>query len=163
MIKGLTKMLTLKLIQERENPPRHRNLTMHRPITLNEFVPIQFREHNLVVTTSYHIGGNEEVENEERVDKTAFEASHSYTKKIDFFDEHFLLKAIPHNQPLFVVGYALEQKINQILIDDGSAVNILSLKIMKELEIPLDEFMQSRLMIQGFNQGGQRALGKVRL
>ena len=64
---------------------------------------------------------------------------------------------------MFVVGYAREQKINRILIDDGSAVNILPLKTMKELGIPLDELMQSRLMIQGFNQGGQKALRKVRL
>ena len=61
------------------------------------------------------------------------------------------------------MGYAREQKINRILVDDGFAVNILPLKTMKELGIPLDELIQSRLMIQGFNQGGQRALGKVRL
>ena len=95
----------------------------------------------MVVTTSYHIGGNEEVENEEKIDKMAFEADHSCTKKIDFSDEDLLLGATPHNRPLFVVGYAREQKINQILIDDGSAVNILPLKTMKELGIPLDELI----------------------
>ena len=52
MIKGSTKTSTPKLIQERANPLRHRNSTIHRPITLNEFMLIQFREQNLVVTTS---------------------------------------------------------------------------------------------------------------
>ena len=61
------------------------------------------------------------------------------------------------------MGFTCEQKINRILLDDGSAVNILLLKTMKELGVPLDEMMQSRLLIQGFNQGGQRALGKLRL
>ena len=52
------------------------------------------------------------------------------------------------------MGFTCEQKINKILVDDGSAVNILPLKTMKELGVPLDEMMQSRLLIQGFNQGG---------
>ena len=34
---------------------------------------------------------------------------------------------------------------------------------MKELGVPLDEMMQNHLLIQGFNQEGQRALGKLRL
>ncbi|XP_027109234.1 uncharacterized protein [Coffea arabica] len=53
--------------------------------------------------------------------------------------------------------------MNQILIDGGSAVNIMSVRAMKELGISSDELSQSRLMIQGFNQGGQRAIGLIRL
>ena len=53
--------------------------------------------------------------------------------------------------------------VNRIFIDGGSAVNILPLKILKELGISLDELLPSKLMIQGFNQGGQRAIGKIRL
>uniref|UniRef100_A0A6N2MGP5 Retrotransposon gag domain-containing protein n=1 Tax=Salix viminalis TaxID=40686 RepID=A0A6N2MGP5_SALVM len=53
--------------------------------------------------------------------------------------------------------------VNRILVDDGSAVNILPLKTMRELGIPMDELFPSHLMIQGFNQGGQNAIGKIRL
>ena len=53
--------------------------------------------------------------------------------------------------------------VNRIFIDGGSAVNILPLKILKELGISLDELLPSKLMIQGFNQGGQRAVRKIRL
>ncbi|KAL0423644.1 UNVERIFIED_CONTAM: hypothetical protein Sradi_0899200 [Sesamum radiatum] len=77
-----------------------------------------------------------------------------------FTDEDLLLGSKPHNRPLFVTYYAREQKVNRILIDGGSAVNILPLRIMKELRISTDELTNSRLMIQGFNQGGQRALGR---
>ncbi|KAL0455756.1 UNVERIFIED_CONTAM: hypothetical protein Slati_0914800 [Sesamum latifolium] len=80
-----------------------------------------------------------------------------------FTDEDLLLGSKPHNKPLFVTCYAREQKVNRILIDGGSAVNILSLRTMKDLEIPMDELTSSRLMIQGFNQGGQRALGIIRM
>ena len=62
-----------------------------------------------------------------------------------------------------MTGYIREQKVNPILINGGSAVNILPLKILKELVISLDELLPNKLMIQGFNQGGQRAIGKIRL
>ncbi|XP_071924992.1 uncharacterized protein [Coffea arabica] len=82
---------------------------------------------------------------------------------ITFTSEDLLLGSTPHNRPLFVTGYAKEQKVNRMLIDGGSAVNILPLKTLKELGIPVDELSNSRLMIQGFNQGGQRALGSLNL
>ncbi|KAL0458408.1 UNVERIFIED_CONTAM: hypothetical protein Slati_0468000 [Sesamum latifolium] len=82
---------------------------------------------------------------------------------ITFTDEDLLLGSKPHNRPLFVTKYVCEQKVNRILIDGGSAVNILPLRILKELGIPIDELSNSRLMIQGFNQGGQRAVGIIRL
>ena len=48
-------------------------------------------------------------------------------------------------------------------MDNGSAINIMPLRTIKQLGIPMDDLLQSRLMIQGFNQGDQRALGKVHL
>jgi hypothetical protein len=40
-------------------------------------------------------------------------------------------------------------------VDDGSTVNILPLKTMKELGIPMDELFLSHLMIQSFNKKGK--------
>jgi hypothetical protein len=80
-----------------------------------------------------------------------------------FTDEDLMLGSQPHNRPLFVTGYLHEQRINRILVDGGSAVNILPLRTLRELEIPTNELSNSRLMIQGFNQGGQRALGTIRM
>ncbi|KAL0295985.1 UNVERIFIED_CONTAM: hypothetical protein Sradi_6650600 [Sesamum radiatum] len=58
---------------------------------------------------------------------------------INFTDEDLLLGSKPHNHPLFVVGNVREQKVNRILTDGGSAVNILPLRILKELGILIDE------------------------
>ncbi|KAL0440125.1 UNVERIFIED_CONTAM: hypothetical protein Slati_2495500 [Sesamum latifolium] len=82
---------------------------------------------------------------------------------ITFTDEVLLLGSKPHNRPLFVAEYVREQKVNRILIDGGSADNILPLRILKELGIPIDELSNNRLMIQCFNQGGQRVVGIIRL
>ncbi|KAL0453888.1 UNVERIFIED_CONTAM: hypothetical protein Slati_1366900 [Sesamum latifolium] len=86
-----------------------------------------------------------------------------YMSPITFTDEDLLLGCKPYNRPLFVTGYVREQKVNMILIEGGFAVNILPLRILKELGIPIDELSNSRLMIQGFNQGGQRAVGIIRM
>ncbi|PIN01384.1 hypothetical protein CDL12_26105 [Handroanthus impetiginosus] len=82
---------------------------------------------------------------------------------MNFTDDDLLLGSKPHNKPLFVAGYAQERRVNRILIDGGSVVNILPLRMMVELGISMDELASSRLMIQGSNQGGQRALGIIRI
>jgi hypothetical protein len=64
---------------------------------------------------------------------------------------------------LFIKGYVDEKMVNRILVDDGSTVNILPLKTMKELAIPMDELFLSHLMSQGFIKGGQNAIRKIRL
>ncbi|KAA0042128.1 ty3-gypsy retrotransposon protein [Cucumis melo var. makuwa] len=82
---------------------------------------------------------------------------------ISFSDEDLLLGSKLHNRPLYVSGYVREQKLNQILIDNGSAVNILPKSTMNQLGISVEELSNSKLVIQGFNQGAQQAIGTVRL
>nr|XP_009773113.1 PREDICTED: uncharacterized protein LOC104223382 [Nicotiana sylvestris] len=83
--------------------------------------------------------------------------------KITFTDDDLLLGETYHNRPLFMVGFVREKRISRILIDDGSGVNILPIRTVKELGIPMDELCEIRLMIQGFNQGGQRAIWAIKL
>ncbi|KAH0676040.1 hypothetical protein KY285_023841 [Solanum tuberosum] len=54
------------------------------------------------------------------------------------------------------MGHLLEKKRNRILIDKGFGVNILPIHTLKELGITTEELSGSCLLIQGFNQGGQR-------
>ncbi|KAH0781663.1 hypothetical protein KY290_001261 [Solanum tuberosum] len=56
-----------------------------------------------------------------------------------------------------------EQHLNRILIDGGSAVNIMPKVVLKKLGISIDELSKCNLTIQGFNQGGQRSIGKIRV
>ena len=50
---------------------------------------------------------------------------------LTFIDEDLLLGSKPYNRPLYVSSYAREQKIDRILIDGGSAVNILPKMTMR--------------------------------
>ena len=75
---------------------------------------------------------------------------------LTFTDEDLLLGSKPHNRPLYVSSYAREQKIDRILIDGGSAINILPKMTMRRLGLTMEELLHSLLVIQGLNQGGQR-------
>ncbi|KAL0307421.1 UNVERIFIED_CONTAM: hypothetical protein Sangu_3031500 [Sesamum angustifolium] len=129
---------------------------------------------NVITIESEHVNSNKDSCNAMHGDNitsnedTLFEKEDSSDaddcmSTITFTDKDLLLRPKPHNCPLFGVGYVHEQKVNRMLIDGGSTVNILPLQILKELRIPIDELSNSRLMIQGFNQGEQRAVGIIRM
>ena len=82
---------------------------------------------------------------------------------LTFTNEDLLLGSKPHNRPFYVSGYACEQKINRILIDGGSTVNILPKMTMRRLGLIMEELSHSHLVIQGFNQGGQHAISMIHL
>ena len=82
---------------------------------------------------------------------------------INFMDEDLLLGSKPHNRPLFVSGYVREHKVNRMLVDGGSAINIMPKSTMTTIDIKVDELSLSRLLIQGFNQRGQRTMGMIRV
>ncbi|KAH0773669.1 hypothetical protein KY290_010806 [Solanum tuberosum] len=62
-----------------------------------------------------------------------------------------------------MVGFACEKRVNIILVDGGCGINILPIRTMRELGISTTDLSESRLMIQGFNHGGQRAIGAVKI
>ena len=82
---------------------------------------------------------------------------------ITFTDEDLLLGDYEHNRPLFVTGDLAGERIKSILLDAGSAVNILPLKTLKRIGLTPAQLRASNLMIQGFNQRGQRTIGVITL
>ena len=80
-----------------------------------------------------------------------FKECYACSLELTFTDEDLLLSSKPHNHPLYVSGYAREQKIDRILIDGGLAVNILPKMTMRRLGLTMEELSHSRLVIQGFN------------
>ncbi|KAM2770581.1 hypothetical protein PS2_013221 [Malus domestica] len=82
---------------------------------------------------------------------------------IHFTDKDLMLGSKPHNRPLFVSGYVRKHQVNRMLVDGGSTINIMPKSTMATIGIKVDELSLSRLLIQGFNQGGQRAMGMIRV
>ncbi|KAH0665904.1 hypothetical protein KY285_027110 [Solanum tuberosum] len=89
--------------------------------------------------------------------------AHTSDTKITFTDNDVLFGETLHNRPLYMVGHVLEKKINRILINERSGVNILPIHTLKELSLTIEELSESRLLIHGFNQEGQRSIGSIKL
>ncbi|KAL0368035.1 UNVERIFIED_CONTAM: hypothetical protein Scaly_1022400 [Sesamum calycinum] len=91
---------------------------------------------NAITIESRHVDGNKDSCNAMHGDNITSNEDTLFEKKgssddddcmstITFTDEDLLLGSKPHNRPLFVAGYVCEQKVNRMLIDGGSIVNIL--------------------------------------
>ena len=138
--------------------------SLKKPITLNEYMPEELRRMENVFVACYHV--NEEKTSTENVMKESHDNSPNLphdvcTVKRSFNDEDLLVGSKLHNHPLFIKRYVNEKIVNCILVDNGLIVNILPLKTMKELGIPMNELFLSYLMMQGFNQEGQNFIGKI--
>ncbi|KAM2449118.1 hypothetical protein PS1_019251 [Malus domestica] len=70
---------------------------------------------------------------------------------ITFIEEDLLLGLKPHNRPLFVSGYVKEHKVNRMLAEGGSAINIMPKSTMTTVGNKVGELTRSHLLIQGFN------------
>jgi len=149
---------TRRKIQRKSIPVKNEGFStqsLRKHVTLNEYMPIEMRRIENVLVVCYHI--DEEKTHTKPVMKENHDDSSNLshevcTIEISFNNKDLLFGSKLHNQSLFIKGYVDEKMMNRILMDDGSAVNILPLKIMKELGIPMDELFPSHLMIQGFNQ-----------
>ncbi|XP_020082008.1 uncharacterized protein LOC109705667 [Ananas comosus] len=91
--------------------------------------------------------------------KEALYAKH--VANVIFTDEDMLLGTAHHNRPLYVTGTSDGDKINRILIDPGSSINILTLRTLKSLALNVDHLSSEKIVIQGFNQHSQKALGSI--
>ena len=58
---------------------------------------------------------------------------------VTFTDDDLLLSSKPQNRPLFIIGYIRRQMVNQILVDGGSAANIMLKSTMNNLGITIEE------------------------
>ncbi|KAM1396777.1 hypothetical protein ACFX2I_014433 [Malus domestica] len=84
-----------------------------------------------------------------------------YEYAINFTDEDLLLGSKLHNRFLFISGYVREHNVNRMIVDGGSAINIMPKSTITTIGIKVDELSRSCFLIQGFNQGGQRAMGII--
>ena len=107
--------------------------------------------------------GTKEKESETHASKEIVAICAHYRDKMTLANEDLLFGSKPHNRPLFVSSYTRGEKVSRILIDDRSAINIMPKGTMRRLGISVEELSKSRLVIQGFNQEGQWAIGMIRL
>jgi len=70
----------------------------------------------------------------------------SYNTIVTFIDNDLLLGSKPHNRPLFVTGYVKEEKVDLILVDIGSTINIMQKSMVHDLGITIEELLKTWMM-----------------
>lgn len=82
---------------------------------------------------------------------------------ISFESDSFLLDSNEHNRPLYLEGILNRKPVKRILVDPGSAVNLLPLRTLRKVGHQPRDLEAANCIIQGFNQRGQEAMGTIRL
>ncbi|KAG5221971.1 ty3-gypsy retrotransposon protein [Salix suchowensis] len=138
---------TRRKTQQKSIPVRKEGFSaqsIRKPVTLNEYMPTEMKRIENVPVACYQV---EEEKTPIDHDGSSNLSHGVCTTEISFNDEDLLLGSKLHNRPLFIKGYVDEKIVNRILVDDGSAVNILPLKTMRELGIPMDELFPRKIRL----------------
>ncbi|KAF8075370.1 hypothetical protein N665_1100s0009 [Sinapis alba] len=70
---------------------------------------------------------------------------------------------MPHNDPLLVEISIGNCKVNKVLVDTGSSVDLIFRDILDKMGIDLHEMEPSCRSLTGFNGSSDTMLGKIRL
>jgi hypothetical protein len=70
---------------------------------------------------------------------------------INFTDDDLLIGTTDHNRPLYITGNYGGQKIGRILVDVGSSINIMPLKILKTITLDVKNLSDEKVIIHDFN------------
>ena len=68
-----------------------------------------------------------------------------------------------HNRPLYYTGYIGSSEVDRFQIDPGSALSIMTRRVMQHLGIPGHRLSATQTIIYGFNASGTRPLDKIKL
>jgi hypothetical protein len=98
-----------------------------------------------------------------RVEVSQTEIKPNRSDDMIFNDEDLLLGNKKHNMPLFMFGDIDDLPINHIMVDSGSAINLLLLCTLKKIGYSQRDLSRSNVVIQGFNQARQEAVGMISL
>lgn len=93
--------------------------------------------------------------------KEALYATH--TASISFNENDLLTGTTEHNRPLYVTGMCEGTRINRILVDPGSSVNLIPIKTLKNLALSIKHLSTEKISMKGFDHNYQKALGAITL
>jgi hypothetical protein len=83
--------------------------------------------------------------------------------QITFAEDDKVLECDDRNRPLYIEGNIASAHLQRILIDPGSAVNILPVCSLARAGYTIDDLDPTEVVICGFNNQGASALGSIRV
>jgi len=68
-----------------------------------------------------------------------------------------------YDRPLYFTGYIGSSEVSRIQVDSGSALSIISRRVMQHLGILTHRLNATKTIIYGFNANDTRLMGKIKL
>jgi hypothetical protein len=84
-----------------------------------------------------------------------------FVNEITFEEEDKIVGDGDHNRPLYIEGNIGTAHLRRILIDPGSAVNILPVRSLTRAGFAIDDLEPTDVVICGFDNSGTRTLGAI--
>lgn len=84
-----------------------------------------------------------------------------FINEITFDEEDKIIDKGDNNQPLYVKGNIDAAHLRRILIDQGSAVNILPLRSLTQDGFTVEDLESTDVMICGFDNQGKPTFGAI--
>jgi len=89
--------------------------------------------------------------------------SFSEVNEISFSEEDKMVERNNHNRPLYIEGNIGSAHLRRILIDPGSAVNLLPIRSLTRAGYTMDDLEPTNVVICGYDSNGSQALGSITL
>jgi hypothetical protein len=83
------------------------------------------------------------------------------TNEITFCEEDKVVADDNHNRPLYIEGNIGAAHLRRVLIDPGSAINILPVRSLTRAGFTLEDLEPTEVVICGFDNQGRSALGSI--
>ena len=80
---------------------------------------------------------------------------------VTFREEDLLLGTTAHNRPLYISGDFGRFRVTRMLVDPGASASLMTLTTLIHLKIDVSRLQVERMLLKGFNQASERALGSM--
>jgi hypothetical protein len=84
-----------------------------------------------------------------------------FVNEITFDEEDNIVEDGDHNRPLYIEGNVGTSHLRRILIDLGSAVNIMPVRSLTRAGFAVDDLEPTDVIICGFDNTGKTTLGAI--
>ncbi|XP_062213734.1 uncharacterized protein LOC133914699 [Phragmites australis] len=81
--------------------------------------------------------------------------------EISFSEEDKMVETNNHNRPLYIEGNIGSAHLRRVLIDPGSAVNLLPIRSLTRAGYTMDDLEPTSVVICGYDSNGSKALGSI--
>ncbi|XP_070023319.1 uncharacterized protein [Nicotiana sylvestris] len=83
--------------------------------------------------------------------------------RVTFSDDELPIEGTEHNRALYLTVKCENSMVTQVLVDNGSSVNICPLSTLSKLKVEDERIHKNSICVRGFDGGGKYSVGDIML